>query len=219
MKMKHIVISALLALGLTSCVDSTPSLQIGSASAQGADCSIGTTGPALLRGSLDLSLRPGGGFPLALAIITNLDVPVVAVGDQPVSGDPDLSTIYVTNLVLSYSSPTAGLTFSEPKANVRVFGAVDADGNLLVNLLTPDVIQDVGDFVAGGDSAEVLVTLKLKAQRASGDELESNEIVFPVLVYASGFTCPTGTKRTVSDDPCPQEGLNGVLPACEAVTP
>ena len=89
MKMKNSVISALLALGMTACVESTPSLQVGGATAQAADCSIGGNAVGLLAGSLNLGIR-GASYPLVLEINSNLNVVPVDVNDQPVTADPDL---------------------------------------------------------------------------------------------------------------------------------
>jgi hypothetical protein len=222
MKMKNSVLSALLALGMSACVESSPALQIGGATAQGADCSLASSSAAgLLRGSLDLSFR-GGGYPLVLAVTSNLVSTPIEIGDRPVGADEDLNTIYVTSLVLSYSSPTEGLTFTEGRASVPIYGTLEDDGNLLLNLLTSKVLTDLNGFVQGTGSAELLVTVQLKGSRVAGDEVESNEIVFPITVYRSGAgleaaVCGPGKRFAASEDPCPQAGLNGVLPECEAI--
>jgi hypothetical protein len=221
MKMKHSVISALLALGMSACVESTPALQIGSASAQAPDCSISAAdGPGLLRGSVNLAF-PVGGYPLVLAVTSNLQSVPLEVGEVPVSGDEDLNTIYITQLVLSYSSPTAGLSFTDSSSSVPIYGALSDDGNLLLNLFTAETFTDLVTFVGPGKSAEVLVTVQLKGKRASGDEVDSNEIVFPVTVYNTPIStlqtavCGPGRQFAASDDPCDQSGLNNVVPACE----
>jgi hypothetical protein len=221
MKMKPSVTSALLALGLTACVDGTPALQIGGAAAQGTDCSISaSTGPGLLRGTLDLTFRAGSGYPLVLAVTSNLSSTAVEVGGTPVSGDePD--TIYITRVALKYSTSTPGLTLREKSASVPIYGTLDDTGNLLLNLLTPTVIEDLNGFVPGNAPAEVLIKVQLRGERVTGDEVESNEITFPLSVYESGFTCPTGQVFAKNTDACPQIGLNNVFPECEdaAATP
>jgi hypothetical protein len=223
MKMKHSVISALLALGMSACVESTPSLQIGSASAQAANCNITTaTGTGLLRGTVNLGF-PVGGYPLVLAVTSNLQSIPLEVGEQPVGADEDLNTIYITHLVLSYSSPTAGLTFTDSNSSVPIYGTLTDEGNLLINLFTAETFQDVKDFVGVGESAEVLVTVQLKGERASGDELDSNEIVFPVTVYnvpaasLEAGVCGPGKRFAAPTEPCDQRGLNNVVPVCEDI--
>ena len=218
MKMKPSIIPALLAFGLTACVESTPTLQIGSAAAQGEDCSIDAEGgPGLLRGALDLTFRANSGYPLVLGVRSNLTSLPLEVGEVPLSGDEDLNTIYINRLVLRYSTNTPGLTFKETSASVPIYGTLSEQGDLLLNLLTPKVITDLNDFVPTNGSAEVLIELQLRGQRASGDEVESNEITFPLTVFESGFGCPTGQQAVVSEDECPQTGLNGVYPACEPI--
>lgn len=222
MKMKNSVLAALTALGMSACVESTPALQIGGAAAQGADCSLDASeGTGLLRGTLDLGLRRGG-FPLVLAVTSNVENNPIEVGDRPVGGDEDFNTLYITNLVLSYSTTTDGLTFTESQANVPIYGTLTDEGNLLLNLFTADVVSDLIGFVPGSGAAEVLVTVQLKGARVSGDEVESNEIVFPVTVYQSAppaeierALCGEGRQFAESDDACDQRGLNGVVPECE----
>jgi hypothetical protein len=221
MKMKHSVISALLALGMSACVESTPALQIGSASAQGADCSITTgDGTGLLRGTVNLSF-PVNGYPLVLAVTSNLQGTSIDVGEVPVSGDPDLNTIYLTELVLSYSSPTDGLSFTDSSSTVPIYGTVSDEGSLLINLFTAETFTDVENFVGVGKPAEVHVTVQLKGKRASGDEIDSNEIVFPVTVYddPAEASCPAGQQFEAPEGACDQRGLNGVVPLCEPIPP
>jgi hypothetical protein len=218
MKMKNSVISALLALGMTACVESTPSLQVGGATAQAADCSIGGNAVGLLAGSLNLGIR-GASYPLVLEINSNLNVVPVDVNDQPVTADPDLNTIYITELVLGYSSPTEGLSIEDAGGTVPIYGTVFEGSNMQVNLFTSDVAAALTSFVTPGVSADVLVNLQLRGKRASGDEMESNEIVFPVSVGNFPFSCPPGFRIAASTDPCPQAGLNGVVPECEEATP
>ncbi|MCY1020718.1 hypothetical protein [Pyxidicoccus sp. MSG2] len=227
MKMKHSVISALLALGMSACVESTPSLQIGSASAQAEDCTISTTttGPGLLRGTVNLGFEGVGGYPLVLAVTSNLQSIPIQVGEQPVGSDVDLNTIYITELALSYSSPTEGLRFTESSSSVPIYGTLSDKGSLLINLFTAETFLDLVGFVVPGKSAEVLVTVQLKGERASGDELDSNEIVFPITVYnipeddLATSLCGTGGKFEAPTEACDQRGLNGVVPACQPAAP
>jgi hypothetical protein len=217
MKMKNSVMSALLALSMTACVESTPSLQIGSVSAQGADCSLGgAAGSAgLLRGALNLGIRPAaGGYPLVLAVNSNLAGTLIEVSGRPVSGDADLNTIYLTELVLGYSSPTEGLDLASAKGSVPVHGTVSGDGRLLLNLLTSAAATELERFVRAGVTADVLVNVQLRGKRVSGDEVESNEIIFPLNVANVPFTCPPGTTLVPVEEACSQAGLNGVLPRC-----
>jgi len=217
MKMKNSVMSALLALSMTACVESTPSLQIGSASAQGADCSLGGVGSSagLLRGSLNLGIRPAaGGYPLALSVNSNLAGTAIEVGGQPVSGDADLNTIYLTELVLGYSSPTEGLNLGSAKGSLPIYGTVTGENRLLVNLLTSAAATELERFVRAGVAADVLVNVQLRGKRVSGDEVESNEIIFPLTVANVPFTCPPGTTLEPVEEACSQAGLNGVLPKC-----
>lgn len=217
MKMKNSVISALLALGMTACVESTPILQIGRASAQAANCSVGGGAGevGLLAGSLDLGIRPGGGYPLVLAVNSNVEGTAIEVGDQPLTGDEALNTLYITELVLDYSSSTAGLAIGGAGGTVPLYGTLSRQSNLLVNLFTSEAAEVLAGFVTPGVSADVLVSVQLRGKRASGDEVESNEIAFPVTVTNFGFACPPGQVVAPLDDECPQAGLNGVVPECE----
>lgn len=223
MKMKNSVLPALLALGLSACVESTPTLQIQGATAQNEDCSFGgAEGTGLLRGSLDLGLRSGG-YSVVLGVTSNVANAPILVGERPVGADEDLDTIYITNLVLRYSTETPELTFKETSANVPVYGTLEEDGNLLLGLLTSKVLSDVSTFLDTHASAEVLVTVQLRGSNVSGDEVESNEIVFPVAVYRSdraaleGAVCGEKKRFAAPEAPCDQRGLNNVVPKCEDV--
>lgn len=218
MKMNRSVLSALLALGMAACADSTPALQIGNVTAQGADCSVdASSGPGLLRGSLDLNLRnPALGFPLVVGVTSNLQNATIEVGDRPVTGDGSSNAIYITHLKLGYSSSTQGMKFTEPNVSVPVYGTITDGGNLLISLFTGQALADLVAFVNGGaGAADVLVKIKFQGETVTGDELESNEISFPVIVYKGNFSCPTGQTPAPSDEECPQTGLNGAVPTCE----
>lgn len=217
MKMKHTIISALLALGMgTSCVESTPVLQLGGASPLGADCSIGGNDVNILRGSINLELQQGG-YRAVFAITSNLTNTPIVVNDEPVGGDEDLNTLYITGMAVSYASEGLDLPGADEDNPLPLYGTLEVDGDLALNLFTSRVNDILLDTVTSG-SREVLVTFKLLGKRASGDKVESNEVTFPITVFRRA-ACPAGYRQVLSTDPCPQAGLNGVEAECELIPP
>jgi hypothetical protein len=219
MKMNHFVIPALMLLGLTTaCVESTPILQLGGGAPQNEDCSFPNTEEvSQLRGSVNLGFV--GGYPLVFGVTSNVATTVVEVSDEPVVGDEDLNTIYITEQVLSYRTNPEFADFPQPQGSIPLHGTVQVDGGLLLNLLTAEAVDFLDDR-AGAGGIEVLVTMHLRGKRASGDEVESNEITYPITVTNVPFNvvqsalCP-GQRFEPRTEACDQRGLNGVYPACE----
>ncbi|MCP3144002.1 hypothetical protein [Pyxidicoccus xibeiensis] len=219
MKMNHFVIPALMMLGLTTaCVESTPILQLKGGAPQNDDCSFPNTAEvSQLRGSVNLGFV--GGYPLVFGVTSNVITTAIEVSEEPVLGDPDLNTIYITDLVLSYRTNPEFENFPQPRGPVPLHGTIEQDGQLLLNLLTAEAVDFLDDR-AGAGGIEVLVTMHLRGKRASGDEVESNEITYPITVTnvpyldVQAALCP-GQVFEPRTDSCDQRGLNGSYPACE----
>ncbi|MFP2907657.1 hypothetical protein ACLESD_21930 [Pyxidicoccus sp. 3LFB2] len=233
MKMNPFVITSLLALGLgtTACTESTPSLQLLSASPVGEDCTLGSQEDAqLVSGSLNVAFRPqrGSGYPLVLSLTTNVQTVPIDVEEQPITNDADLNTVYLTGVELSYKA-SGDVELSEPEGDadsffVPIHGTVSGNYRLQTNLLTNQIEQEVRDLVAApGTAVDLLVTVRIIGKRVSGEEQESNEIVFPLTVFNQSVAalqaavCGPERRFEAPTEPCDQRGLNGVLPACEDV--
>ncbi|MFP2931508.1 hypothetical protein ACLESO_41245 [Pyxidicoccus sp. 3LG] len=221
MKMNHCVITVLLSLGMTTaCVDTPSSIQLQGTSSQNADCTVNDADDVrLLRGALNLAVAPPGrGFPLGINITSNRASTEIEVGGQPISGDEDLNIIYLKELVLGYETvPSLNTPISQPEGPILLHGTLEEDGQLLLNLLTGKAETELRAGV-GATPIELLVNIQLRGETASGEEVESNEIIFPLTVGSvAPAACPEGTERAQATDACPQNGYNGVpaLPCVE----
>ncbi len=210
--MKPIHLAVLLAFGAGACVDTPSAVQIFQATPPDASCSVSTSSAGLLRGSLDLSLSQG--YLMGFVVRSSLtDTPVV-VGDSPLSGE-DTDAVYLDEMEVSYDTNRSGVNLDD--ATVPIYNAIQGgeEGTLLLNLITSDALEDLDTATESGE-VEVLVTLRLHGKTATGSEVETNEISYPIVVYKSGFACPSPQVPEEATEPCDPRGQNGNVPACVA---
>ncbi|WP_223636786.1 hypothetical protein [Corallococcus sp. EGB] len=218
--MKPIIIAAALALGLCSCTESSPVVQITSIKLPSATCTVESDAPGIARGSLDVSV--GRSYVLAFLVNNTYAQTAVDIGETPLEpgdGTGGAGTAFVKTLRLSYAtSPNINL----PSGTVNYTAGLSpsSEGNILVaNLLTAEASQKLADSVALGQSVEVSINVQFAGEfSASNKKFETNEVVYSFTAYKSGVTIPACAAGEVPDAlaPCGQRGgQEGAYPKCQ----
>lgn len=213
--MKPLYIAAVLALGLSACVDNPPEVQLFQAIRPDEECVIDVDGEGILHGSLDLNYAAS--YLLGFTVNSNLNGTEVVIGTQPVGGtNTDPAAVYLDRVEVSYST-TPSLAIPSEKLPIYVALRGGSEGNTVVlDLMTRRAYELLGERTQTED-VEVLVTLKLTGKTAVGDSASSNEVTFPFTAFRS--TTPIRTCGADEDfepaGPCGTlGGQDGALPAC-----
>jgi hypothetical protein len=239
MKMTYLASSLLVSAGLVvACVDAPPTLQVRSAFAPDEECVISNDEEAaILRGSLNVGTRGFGGYPVGFTVTSNQAATEIVVSEQPVSGNEQLNALYLTGLRLTYSAtPAVG---DITGGVVPIHGTIDEDGLLAVDLLTGQAsaalingIAAVNYLADGGMSVsdpnkptgvELGIRVQFLGETSAGDELESNEITFPIAVNnvplpsLQQLVCGQRGRFPVAALGSCRTGLNGFVPPCEPI--
>lgn len=214
--MKNFYLAVPLALVMTGCVDNPPDIQLFNAFIPNEACAVNQSGLASPGGSLDLATS--GRYLAAFQVRNSLSSQEVVVGDAPVTGGGDESSIYVSNVELNYETQGTGPTL---RSDVYPYyfnlpANATQSSNAVLDLLGANASADLAAFYGGGGTApvSVVVRLKLIGKTINGKSTESNEATYPVTFYNSGFTCPVGTWLEATG-PCGLTGgQDGFPPEC-----
>lgn len=214
--MKNFYLAVPLALVMTGCVDSPPDIQLFNAFIPDATCAINASGLASPGGSLDLATSDR--YLAAFQVRNSLSAQEVVVGNAPVTGGGDESSIYVNNVELTYDTQGTGPTLRSDVYPYYFNLPANAaqSSSVVLDLLGANARADLAAYYGGGGTApvEVVVRLKLIGKTVNGKSTESNEATYPVIFYSSGFTCPVGTWLEATG-PCGLTGgQNGFPPEC-----
>ncbi|NPC75034.1 MULTISPECIES: hypothetical protein [Corallococcus] len=219
--MKPFLIAAALSLGLCSCSESTPVVQILQTIQPDESCSFGVNDTGIANGSLNLAYR--NGYLLGLVVKSNYSSTPIDVNGVPL--EPDSSsggsaTAFVDTLKLSYAStPSIRIPDGEVPYTATINPASDTN-RFVVNLMTAEAASALRTALSGTATATVRVTAQFTGKFASGGKkFESNEIIFGIDV-ANGAgslrTCATGEDPEVPEGPCGSgAGQDGQAPSCQ----
>lgn len=179
---------------------------------------VGCTGSnerVISSGNLDIS--GGSNYLLALSVETNTFQRPISIGQVPYSGE-GLGDITLNEIIYSYEFQpvTDGATVSLPadeEDRVPVYSVFRPETDPLntytfVGAFGPKAIERLQADIFPGTAVTVLSTIKGRGRLSGGQVVESNEITFPVTVFASGrLYCPPGEIPTGA---CRIAGQDGV---------
>ncbi|NOK33153.1 hypothetical protein D7W79_14395 [Corallococcus exercitus] len=222
--MKPFFVAATLALGLCSCSESSPVVQILQTIQPDEECDFTAEDPGLANGSLNLAYR--NAYVLGLIVKSSYAVAPIEVNGAPLDPDSDVggsATAFVDTLKLSYEATTnSGSSINVPSGEVPYTAALNPssdDNRFVVNLMTSEAAAALRDALSGTTTAQVRVTLQLTGKfAASGKKFESNEVVFGLDVADTAVAlraCNPGEVPTV-EGPCGSgAGQDNIYPTCQ----
>ncbi|WP_404370064.1 hypothetical protein ACIHQR_08940 [Corallococcus coralloides] len=219
--MKPFFIAAALSLGLCSCSESAPVVQILQTIQPDDSCDFGANDTGIAAGSLNLAYR--NAYVLGLIVKSTYTATPIEVNGVPLEPETDVggsAAAFVDTLKLSYSStPSINIPDGEVPYTAVINPASD-ENKLVVNLMTAEAATALRTALSGTATATVRVTLQLTGKFASGGKkFESNEIVYgidvangtPALPACSGTETPN-----VPAGPCGSgAGQDGQYPSCQ----
>ncbi|MBN8226232.1 hypothetical protein JYK02_01770 [Corallococcus macrosporus] len=221
--MKPFFIAAALSLGLFSCSESAPAVQITQIKLPDASCSVDTEAPGIASGQLNFEY--GRSYVLAFLVNNSYSATPISVGDNPLEPDGvegGAATAFVTTLRLSYDTTPS---LSIPDAEVPYAGGLNpsSQGNVLVTgLLTSEASGILSEATKGGD-VQVRVTVQFAGEYGSGSkEFETNEIVYTINAIRRNFGVADCKAGEVPEPgaPCGSPGgQDGNLPSCKVPQP
>ncbi|WP_375761250.1 hypothetical protein [Corallococcus exercitus] len=216
--MKPFVIAAALSLGLCSCSESAPPVQITEIKLPSAACAVEATAPGIAAGSLNFEY--GGSYVLAFLVNNSYSATPISIGDVPLEPggvEGGAATAFVTTLRLSYDT-TPNVTI--PDAEVPYTGGLSpaSEGNILVtDLLTREASVALAAATQTED-IQVRVTVQFAGEYGSGHkEFETNEIVYSFDAYRRDRGIPDCAAEETPEPvaPCGSEGgQDGNYPSC-----
>ncbi|RKG67319.1 hypothetical protein D7V80_16515 [Corallococcus sp. CA054B] len=219
--MKPFFIAAALSLGLCSCSESAPVVQILQTIQPDESCDFGPDDTGIANGSLNLAYR--NAYVLGLVVKSSYTSTPIDVNGVPLEPDTDVggaATAFVDTLKLSYSStPSINIPDGEVPYTAAINPASD-ENRLVVNLMTAEAAAALRTALAGNASATVRVTIQLTGKLASGGKkFESNEVIYGIDVDNRAVTLPTcvGTAAPeIPPGPCGSGiGQDNQYPSCQ----
>ncbi|GMU09736.1 hypothetical protein [Corallococcus caeni] len=217
--MKPFFIAAALSLGLCSCSESAPVVQILQTKLPNAACVVAADSAGLANGSLNLAY--GDRYLLAFVVNNSYSSTPIEIGDVPLEPDSTAGgagTAIVDTLKLSYES-TPSLSIPDGEVPYTAGLAPASKGNTLVaDLLTTEAAQALSQAVASGGTVQVRVTAQFTGKFASGgNSFETNEVVYAIDAYSANRGIPACTPGQVIPPviPCNSTGgQDGNYPEC-----
>ncbi|MFP2902018.1 hypothetical protein [Corallococcus sp. 4LFB] len=216
--MKPFFIAAALSLGLCSCSESAPVVQILQTKLPNAACAVDAEGVGLANGSLNLAY--GDRYLLAFVVNNNYSPTPIEIGDVPLepgstSGGP--GTAFVDTMKLSYET-TPSLSIPDGEVPYSAGLAPSSEGNTLVaDLITTEAAVALSQAVSTGP-VQVRVTVQFTGKYASGGKsFETNEIVYAIDAFAAdrGIPACSAGQTPAAVIPCNSTGgQDGNYPEC-----
>ncbi|RKH64325.1 hypothetical protein [Corallococcus llansteffanensis] len=216
--MKPLFVAASLALGLCSCAESPPVVQILQTKQPSAACVVAQDAPGIARGRLNL--RYGRNYVVGLIVNSNYANTPTEVGGVPLDPNPDTGgqgTAFVDSVKLSFDADSGA---SIPDQTLPYTAGLNpsSEGNLLVlSLITADVYSALLQAVpTNADPVQVQVTIQLTGKYAGSSSFESNEVTFSIDVDNRDVGVPTCAAGEVPESagPCGNSGQDNVFPSC-----
>ncbi|MFP2960134.1 hypothetical protein ACLEPN_20480 [Myxococcus sp. 1LA] len=215
--MKNFYLAVPLALMMSACVDNPPTIQIFNAFIPDDACAVNASSAASGGGSLDLATS--NRYLAGLSVRNGYSLSEVEVNDSPITGEGDATSVYITNIELTYETIGSGPTLEGASYTTHFSLPSSATTNsiLVIDLLGGEALGVLLAQVGPGSSASFNVRIRLTGKTVTGSAAESNEVVYPVTVYNSGFTCEPGFILE-RNGPCGGTGgQDGYPPTCEEI--
>lgn len=175
-------------------------------------CAAQTIG--IYRGSLDLAGNTR--YILQFEVESTLQSIVTTVPPDTVANQ-SRNEFVAKRMVLNYSS-IPSLPFQPEQVDMYwVVQPNTSTGNFLqVSLLAPQARQLLLSSIQAGQSVELLVTMQVFGELASGEKVSTNKVSYPITVYRSGFTaCRSSTDVRAPTGPCGDVGgQDGTIVGC-----
>ncbi|RKG54143.1 hypothetical protein D7X30_29610 [Corallococcus sp. AB011P] len=219
--MKPFFIAAALSLGLCSCSESAPVVQILQTIQPDDSCDFGPDDTGIASGSLNLAYR--NAYVLGLVVKSTYASTPIDVNGVPLEPDTDIggsAAAFVDTLKLSYSStPSINIPDGEVPYTAVINPSSD-ENRLVVNLMTSEAAAALRAALSGTTTATVRVTVQVTGKFASGGKkFESNEVVYGIDVANAPVLLPTcaGTESpAIPAGPCGSgAGQDGQYPSCQ----
>jgi hypothetical protein len=220
--MKPIFAAATLALGLCSCAESAPVVQILQTIRPDDSCNFTTTDIGLANGSLNLAV--GGSYLMGLVVRSGLETTPIDVNGVPLDPEGDIggnATAYVQSLRLSYNAANGASLPDQEVPYTLTLNPSSNNNRLVINLMTADTVAALNRAVSATDPTLLRVTFKLAGKfAASNKKFESNEVVFGINVSNRAIALKdcAADEQPTSEGPCGTAGQDGFVPSCKVPT-
>ncbi|RKH44151.1 hypothetical protein D7X55_14435 [Corallococcus sp. AB049A] len=217
--MKPFFIAAALSLGLCSCSESAPAIQITQIKFPSVTCEVEDDAPAIARGSLNVQY--GQSYVLGFLVNNGYQQTAVDVGDiplEPGEGSGGAATAFVKTLRLSYSSPDVSLPDGEVNYTAGLSPG-SQDNVLVANVLTAEAAEELANGLAEGEFTEVTVTVQFAGEYGSGHKnFETNELEYSFTAFKRNLGIATCAPGTLPDPVAPcgssRGGQENNYPTC-----
>jgi hypothetical protein len=191
--MKRLWFIAILAAGVTACVEGNNPVQLVNAFPLTDSCDLADK--ARLRGMLNFNA--GTSYNIAFTLYSPLEV---APGDN---ASPAGFT--AQEIILSYEARNPKVTLNEESEPIYfvVPPGADTESYIALNLIGTEARKKLDTVVPiAPDFMTLLATVKLKGRLASGKEVETNEATYPIDITRANSCGPGTVPVTTSDAPC-----------------
>lgn len=212
---KLVIFVAALALGALGCVSTDDPIRLlGVRSLTGDAESCEASDIQLVAGSLDVS---GTTFYVAqFDMESSLQQLSSSSGGETIAG-ANRNDFFADEVVLSYTS-TPSQPFEEERVPMHFVlppGASRDDSFLRMNIIGPKAAQRLVDNVTPGNTLDLVVTLEVRGHLASGQDVSSNPVSYPISIFNSGFAGCTSPLILAGTGPCGLPGgQDGSRPGC-----
>lgn len=214
--MKRLWFIAVIAAGMTACVEGNNPVQLLNAVPRAAD-TCDRAEIALTRGRLNFN---GGSSYL---ITFSLFSPLTAdEGDATTSP----AGFYAEEVVLSYETRNPNISLDEESRPIYFVVPAGADPNeswIEVNLIGTEARKKLATAVPTyPDAMTLLTTVKLKGKLPSGKSVETNEVTYPIELSRQGQACAADQVTDFYDaeeSPCGFPGQDAFFDKYRCVTP
>ncbi len=173
-------------------------------------------------GSLDLSGNTD--YILQWTVESTLEIITTGISNEPPFQGPQRNDWVANQVVYSYTTVPA---LTPPLADEtypyswRIAAGAGSGSFIGMHMIGPTATTQLFNSVrAGSPGVQLVVTLYLRGQLASGQNLNTNKVSYGIYVYNTGFPgCAAGVKR-IPSGPCGYAGgQDGSLVGCCGGTP
>lgn len=191
-------------------------------------CIPASTDGAANGGSLDLAPQGTPSFHVALSILgaDSFGTPAIVLSDGTELEPKNRNQPILDSLVFTYTSRPASLGLKLDAAEVARAIPVNKDGTAgidNVNILSPQVADELLNKMAAGDEADIDVAVEVRGHMSgNGNTITTGPLVFPIHVYFSDATMCSSTIVQSSPGECSYPGQSTSGPAtvcCAALLP
>ncbi|XXF76624.1 hypothetical protein P2318_26730 [Myxococcaceae bacterium GXIMD 01537] len=196
--MKQLFIVAAMALGAAACTDNLRPIQLREAKPLDADCAEEDIGQ--YAGTLDLAPL-NNGVPLSImsylksyTIASTMEEVDLSVSEAPLA-NTGRNNFIGEDIVYTFESQPPAKFASEIRPVYFVVPAASEDSRININLITPKALETLQALVKeqpAGGSVQLITRFRIRGHLASGVSTETDEATYPITVYNSGLSCPSG---------------------------